>query len=383
MKLTKCKEMENLSLRFVFDRKKQASTGKKGLLQIEVRRLNSSKRVLVSTGIKLNKNQFSDKNGFTCRNHDAALLITGKAHRIFRQIEAFTLSEKCTEIEDVKNWNHDSAASFSVVEFMRDQLRKSNPTTATSVHHTTLINQVERYGKFKTFADITYSNILEFDSFLRKIGIKENSTLNKRHSIFRRYIKKAIYMELCKKDPYIEFKMPTKKGKDPIFLDESEIKKIVDYIPVNEKLQHVKDLFVFQIFTGMAYIDVINFSSDSVSEMDGKTIIRSYRKKTNEAFISLFLPEAKKIAEKYNYQLPIISNQKYNDYLKLLGAGAEIKKKLTTHVARHTCATYLLNKDIPIETVSKVMGHSSIKMTEHYARLLGKKVISDMSKLLL
>jgi integrase len=176
--------------------------------------------------------------------------------------------------------------------------------------------------------------------------------------------------------------MPPKKSKAPTYLEEPEIKMILDYIPFNETLQHIKDLFVFQIFTGMAYIDVMNFSNEYISELDGKKIIRSRREKTDESFITLFLPEAEKIAEKYDYQLPKITNQKYNDYLKLLGVGAGIRKNLTTHVARHTFATYLLNKDIPIETVSKAMGHSNIKMTQHYAQLLGKKVVSDMSKLL-
>jgi site-specific recombinase XerD len=91
-----------------------------------------------------------------------------------------------------------------------------------------------------------------------------------------------------------------------------------------------------------------------------------------------------------NYQLintfdkskQFLSNQKYNDYLKLLGAGAGLAKRLTSHVARHTYATYLLNKGIPIETVSRAMGHANIKQTQHYARMLGKTVIEDMKKLL-
>ncbi|MDR1224486.1 MAG: site-specific integrase [Tannerella sp.] len=374
--------MENLLIRFVFDRKKQASETKKALLQIEVRRLNSSKRVFISTGIRLYKNQFSDKNGFTCKNHDSSLLINGKARQIFRQIEAFTLSDKCRSIEDVKNWDKDESAMYSVVEFMKAQLKKINPGWATFAHHSTLIRQIERFGKIRTFADVTYSNIVDFDFFLRENGIKENSTLNKRHSIFRRYIKRAVYMELCRKDPYTEFKMPSKKGKNPTFLEEYEINLILEYVPLNDKLQHVKDLFVFQIFTGLAFVDLMNFSGDYVSELDGMKVIRSARIKTEESYISLFLPEAEKIAEKYGYQLPRLSNQKYNDYLKLLATGAGIRKNITSHQARHTFATYLLNRDIPIETVSKAMGHSNIKMTQHYAKLLGKKVVSDMSRLL-
>jgi site-specific recombinase XerD len=374
--------MENLLIRFVFDRKKQASETKKGLLYIEVRKEGTDKRVFISTGIQLYKSQFSDKNGFTCKNHDSSMLVNGKARRIFREIEAFILSDKCRSIEDVKSWDRDESTTHSVVEFMRTQLKNSNPGRAKLAHHSTLIRQIERFGKIKTFADVNYANIVEFDSFLRRSNIKENSTLNKRHSNFRYYIKRAVYMELCKKDPYTEFKMPGKKGKNPTFLEENEIGMILSYSPLNDKLQHVKDLFVFQIFTGLAFIDLMSFSKDYITEMDGMKVIRSNRIKTDESYVSLFLPEAEKIADKYGYQLPRISNQKYNDYLKLLGTGAGIKKNITSHVARHTFATYLLNKDIPIETVSKAMGHSNIKMTQHYARLLGKKVISDMSKLL-
>jgi site-specific recombinase XerD len=309
-------------------------------------------------------------------------LINGKARQIFRRIESFILSEKCSGLEDVKNWDRDESSVYSVVEFMKKQLHESNPSRATFEHHSALIRQIERFGKIRTFADITYTNIVGFDFFLKQNNVKESSTLNKRHSNFRHYIKKAVYMELCKKDPYTEFKMPAAKGKKPTFLEECEIRKIVDYIPLNVKLEHVKDLFVFQMFTGLSYIDLMNFSRDCITEISGMKVIRSKRIKTDESYISLFLPEAEKIAEKYGYRLPGLSNQKYNDYLKLLGAGAGLKKSITTHVARHTFATYLLNRDIPIETVSRAMGHSNIKMTQHYARLLGKKVVGDMSKLL-
>jgi integrase len=132
----------------------------------------------------------------------------------------------------------------------------------------------------------------------------------------------------------------------------------------------------------MSYIDLMQFSESDIYEMEGSKVIRSRREKTDESFIMLLLSEAEQILEKYGYRMPNYSNQKYNDYLKILGAGAGLTKTLTTHVARHTFATYLLNRNIPIETVSRALGHSNIKMTEHYARMLGKKVISDMKELL-
>jgi site-specific recombinase XerD len=373
--------MDNVQLRYIFDRAKTATDTQKGLLQIEVRKSKTNQRRLISTGIRLTKNQFSSKNGFTCKNHPNALAITGQAVSIFRKIEAFVLSKECVSLDDVKNWDK-SKGGHSVVEFMKEQLSKSNPTRATHEHHAALIRQLEKFGKIKLFSDVTFSNIVEFDNWLKSNGVHENSTLNKRHSTLRSYIKKAIYMRICEKDPYFEFKMPPKKGKDPTFLEQNEIDKILNYAPANEKLQEVKDLFVFQIFTGMAFIDLMQFSKDYVSEMDGMKVVRSNRQKTDESFITLFLPEAEKIAEKYDYDLPKFPNQKYNFYLKVLGAGAELKKSLTSHVARHTFATYLLNKNIPLETVSRAMGHTSTKMTEHYAKMLGKKVVSDMKKLL-
>ena len=135
-------------------------------------------------------------------------------------------------------------------------------------------------------------------------------------------------------------------------------------------------------FTGLSYSDLLLFDKDSVTAIDGIDIIRSNRKKTDENFITVFLNEAKEIAEKYKYNLPKLSNQKYNKYLKDVATGSGINKPLTSHYARHTFATYLLNKDIPIETVARALGHSNIKQTQHYARLLGKKVIDDMKKLL-
>jgi site-specific recombinase XerD len=374
--------MDNAQLRYIFDRQKQANNDTKtGLLQIEVRLTGTNRRKLISTGIHLYKNQFSDKNGFSCRNHENAPAITGKANRIFRKIEAFALSEKCSNLDDVKNWNKDEAATHSVTDFMKEALRKRNPSTAVLEHHNILIRQLEEFGQFRTFADLTYENIADFDLFLRKT-ITSQPVRYKRHCAFKSYVVDAMNRGICKSNPYIQFKVLKGKSKAPTFLDEAEIAKIQNYCPDNEKLQKVKDLFIFQCFTGLAFVDAMSFSRLDVSELDGKETIRSNRTKTDESFVILFLPEAKKIAEKYSYNLPKLSNQKYNDYLKLLGAGAGIKKTITTHSGRHTFATYLINNDIPVESVSKAMGHASIKQTQHYAKLLGKKVVSDMSRLL-
>ena len=145
--------MDNTQLRYVFDRIKESDNDTKtGLLQVEVRLMGSNKKKLISTGIHLYKNQFSDKNGFTCRNHANAPAITGKATRIFRQIEAFVLSDKCQNLDDVKNWNKDESTTHSVVDFMKESLRKRNPSYAVLEHHNILIRQIEEFGRFRMFS---------------------------------------------------------------------------------------------------------------------------------------------------------------------------------------------------------------------------------------
>lgn len=150
-------------------------------------------------------------------------------------------------------------------------------------------------------------------------------------------------------------------------------------VSLNER---VRDLFIFQCFTGLSYIDLMAFSPEWIREIDGYKVFSDNRSKTDVGFLSILLPEAEEVLKRYDGKLPKLSNQKYNDYLKLIETATGIRKHLTTHVARHTFATYLLNKDIPIETVSKAVGHTSIKQTQHYARMLGKKVVSDMSRLI-
>lgn len=375
--------MLNIKLRFVFDRKNEATLTKQGLLQIEAKLVGRPDRVFLTTGIKLYKNQFSDKMGFTCKNHNQADAITRKAKLIFDSIEKYSLSENLTDIKDMKSWNLDKSSVDSVIKFMQQEMRLRNMEYNTMKAHVSLVNKLVSFDKIKTFQHVTLPNIIDFDAQMRESKIS-NVSINKMHVLFKMYLKLAISKGLLAGNPYDRFTPPKAKNTDPVFLTQDEVLKIKGLDGLNEKLSKVRDLFLFQCFTGMAYADMQLFNHECVHLEDGKEIIRSSRVKTDESFVMLFLPEAKEVAEKYNYQLPKISNQKYNDYLKLLVAHPDvnINKKVTSHTARHTFATYLINKGIPLESVSKILGHSNIKQSQHYARLLGKKVISDMEKYL-
>ena len=371
--------MNNIALRYVYDRKKRATEERPEWILIEARQIGTSNIVYINTGIKLYPKQVTYKNGFTCINHDRASMVNIKVREIFRKVELY--AERCTELSQIKDYDKEVAYGSSVSEFINKKIIEGELSTNQLKRHRGLLNHLYRFGDIALFSDLTLENIMSFDTYLRRT-IKSQGALHKVHSILRTYIKLAIKLKVCEYNPYDDFEV--KKGKslkEPTFLIEEEIDLIKSF-KFDERLTKVRDLFIFQCFTGLSYIDLMDFRLDWVYEVDGIKVFRDARNKTDVGFYSVLLPDAERILQKYYGVLPRYSNQKYNDYLKLIAMACGIKKRITTHVARHTYATYLLNKGVPIASVSKAIGHSSIKQTEHYARLLGKTVISDMKKLL-
>ncbi|HHU97713.1 MAG: site-specific integrase [Fermentimonas sp.] len=184
-------------------------------------------------------------------------------------------------------------------------------------------------------------------------------------------------------DPFREIRFhlePVDRG----FLTDNEIKTIMQKEMVTPRLELVRDMFIFSCFTGLAYIDVANLTEDNIVELDGKQWIMTKRQKTKIATNIILLDIPKMIIEKYasvrkdGKLLPILSNQKMNAYLKEIADICQINKNLTYHVARHTFATMSISKGVPIETVSKMLGHSKIQTTQIYARITNKKLEADM-----
>lgn len=144
---------------------------------------------------------------------------------------------------------------------------------------------------------------------------------------------------------------------------------------LGQKEGRVRDLFIFCAYTGLAYVDSQNFDYETMTEtINGQTYIDGKRVKTGSSFFTPILPPAMEILKKYNYQLPHISNQKANDYLDFVEVACKIHKPLTMHVARHSFATLALSYDIPIEDVARMMGHSNIRTTQIYAKILKKTI---------
>jgi site-specific recombinase XerD len=185
----------------------------------------------------------------------------------------------------------------------------------------------------------------------------------------------------------------TKKEVVPEFLTEDELKKIATKNFTSERLTQVRDVFLFCCYTGLAFVDVEKLKASEIGiGVDGNDWILTKRKKTNTQSRIPLLPIAKVILLKYqdcpgvqnqDKLLPVLSNQKYNEYLKEIATICGVHKNLTTHAARHTFATTVtLGNGVPIESVSKMLGHTSIKTTQHYAKVLDKKISADMMEIM-
>lgn len=167
------------------------------------------------------------------------------------------------------------------------------------------------------------------------------------------------------------------------YLTEEELNRIEKKDFGIERLNKVKDIFLFQCYTGLAYKDMAGFRKEDVIEDEsGRKFLAKERCKTGVGYTVLLLPKAMDILVKYDYRLPVLSNQKYNSFMHEIEVLCKIGINLTSHCGRHTCATYLLNHNVPLEIVSKVLGHSNTKITQStYAMMLNKTVLDAMSKI--
>lgn len=183
----------------------------------------------------------------------------------------------------------------------------------------------------------------------------------------------------CSVNPFAQFKLVKPKN-DITYLTLNELKILEQKDLHTYRLENVRDLFLFQCYTALSYSDMAQLTEADIQyDSENRPFIQKQRQKTSVTYTIPLLPKALAILAKYDYQLPCLSNQKYNAYLKEIADLCGITKNLHTHLGRHTFATVALNSGIPIEIVSKVLGHSSIKMTQsHYAKLLDSTIISKV-----
>ena len=369
-------------IKLVYDRKKKSSDVMEGI--IEIRISYDYKKKYISTGIKVLPHQW--KKDIVVNHPDAGSLnrfINKKIGEVRRaildmideeNIDIMSISDRIRKINEPQK----TLLDFCI---QRAEIRKYGKSKDNQERYDRFLRFFKAWGRIKYFEDITASNIILLDKCLA--SMKENSKWYNYHRFLNSFIIDAINEGLMTKNPYMDvnIRKGDSEGIDK-YLTLEEFERLKNVELPTDSLRRVRDVFVFQTYTCLSYSDLRDFDVSNIQEVNGMKVYIGNRNKTGERFTVPLLQPALHLIYIYKGKLPVISNVKYNYYLKLIAQAAGIDKPVSTHWARHTGATMLLNEGIDMQIVSKICGHSSIRMTEKiYAKLLDETVVNAIQKL--
>jgi len=374
--------METITIKVVFDRKKEADTKqKKGLVQVRI--TVARKSVFVSTGIKVFKNQWDAgkervKNSMQSDAYNA--VIDDYLNKIIRYRDQCARADEPFDFGRMRAMlNTDEAETF--LSFMERRIReRGDIRESTRKAHLSAFNAVKSFGRIVSFGDLTFANIRQYDDWLHRNGIRQ-TTIWGRHKILKSYINEAVKFGRVERSPYVGFKTDRGKSEEGRYITEEEMQKIMT-CDIPKSLEKVRDLMIVEFYTGLAVSDLMSFDFSKVEELNGHKALLDTRKKTEERFYILLFQPVLNVLEKYGNRLPTMTMQQYNMRMKIVAEYAGVNKpSIASHWLRRGYGMMLINKGVPIEVVSKSMGHSSIRTTEAtYAKLLNSTVIDTLAK---
>lgn len=371
---------------------------------VNSRRVNISTKRKVPLEIWDAKKKKANGNSFEARQIN---LYLDQVHsQIFQCYQDLIFKNKLVTAKLIKSNYVGEGENVKTLQNIIDyHAKKAESTLASGTIRNFAVTEkyIKRYLNriFKTsdiyLNQLDYRFICDFEHFLHTYWPKghpnamSHNTVMKHIQRFRKMVTLAFHLEWIEKDPFIRWK-PTFEKREREFLSANELSNLETYKFPIERLERVRDLFVFSCYTGISYADIIALTESNIMiGIDGLNWIITKRQKTNTPVKVPILDTAQDLINKYSNHpmacitetlFPVISNAKLNLYLKEIADACGIKKNLTFHMARHTFATTItLTNGVPIETVSKLLGHTRIATTQIYAKVIERKVSEDMQAL--
>ncbi len=369
------------------------------------------KRTEISTKKWIEQTKWNKEGQCVKGNNDEARtinqylnLIKGDIEKIYLRISA---DERIPNPDEIKSLLVGEVAkpkykticeAFDYHNLKMTEITKTGKVTEkTLLRYKITKNKVVDFMKYKFGAtdrplpELRLAFVSEFEHYLLTKHKLQGNTAHKYIKNLKKIMNMAVGLDWIPSNPFNQFKC-TYSNPEREILTQEELNFIMEKHISMPRLAEVRDVFVFCCYTGFAYTDVYKFEADAVTRgIDGEYWLTTNRQKTGTRESVPLLPVPLKIIEQYhnheycqahNKLLPVNSNQRYNTYLKELATICNIKKHLTTHIARHTFATTItLANGVPIETVSSMLGHNNIRTTQIYAKVIEKKVSEDMKAL--
>ena len=386
----------------VFDHRGRTKAGAEGPL--EVRITHAGKPYYINTGIKVRGAEF--KHGEIMNRGDAAALnerLALVADKIDRAVTRCIERGDAIDVKSIKEQIYlidekESKDSTSLLDWVKEQIEMLNVEDGTRAHFRVMAKRLGEFGKMNRWEDLTVEHIYEWDAWLHnlrrplskadiQIGrepqkISQGSVHNY-HKDLKSLMTRAVRFGKIEVNPYDKLRGEFPKGDSESleFLSEEEMAAIVSLRPMaGTQMAMARDLFVFQAYTGMSYSDALAFDISEYKNIDGKWCHVGERIKTGVPYVSQLLPPVIDVLERNGWKTPQIANGQYNQCLKVIQQALGISSRMHSHLARHTFATWMLSNIVPIEHVSKMIGHKNIRQTMRYAKVQPLAVYDDFEQ---
>lgn len=378
--------MDKIKYRLVYNRKKQLN--KQGTALVQVEASLNQRKIYFKTNIYLRPEHWDKRTAQVCDHPQAddlnsmlfefVLHLQGVELALWKRGVPATLSL----LKDAMKKNRTVNVTFPV--FAKEYVQHSDRRESTKENLYTTITVLQEFRPGLDFKDITYTFLKDFEVYLRGKGNGIN-TVAKHLRQLRTLVNEAINQGYIHADayPFRKFKIKQEKGRHE-FLTPDELRKLENLEISDKKLRHVLDAFLFCCYVGLRYSDFCQLTPANFIRVNGKKWLHFKSIKTG---IELRLPlhllfegKALAILDRYNIAefASLGSNSEVNKALSVIVGMARIKKHVTYHTARHTCATLLIHQGVPITTVQKLLGHTSVKTTEIYSEILSNTIVRDL-----
>lgn len=363
----------------VFDRKKEIA--KRGTGKVEIRITLSRYEMMCVTVTKCTALEWRDFQNSPELQMRVAI-YNDIANQMAKLGEEMTIENLNAHLDvqtsrsDKKKKQDALSSPTGFLDFMRECIKKEKNAPKTLSRKEQVIAYLEKFGRIKRFCDVHEYNLVKFNEWLND-GTREVVSIYNYHKVLRKYTRLAYEQDFIPSNPYKSPKCKFSQGKSKVRrpLEEPELLRIRNLESLMNYEEHARDLFVFSAYTGLSYADAQNFEFETMTMKSGDLYyIDGERVKTRTNFFTPILPPAMEVLEKYDYKLPRMSNQKLNVYLKVIKSYAKINKPMTSHVARHSFATLCITYGMPIENVSRMLGHTKLETTRIYAKILNSTI---------
>lgn len=380
----------------IYDRKRQSEGGKDGTLELRI--TYNRKSYYINTGMRIRAKHWAGaivgRPDADALNNRLRIIVA----RVNEKINEFIEKREPIDVNVIKE--HIFAGTKvdgkqnRMLEWIAQQIPMLNVSEGTRRHYKLLLDRLKQYDKMRAWSDLSVEAIYEWDAWLHNLtNVNAKQTYGKApvtigegavynyHKYLKFMLNRAVDFGIIGLSPYSRLKGRfTKPSYDNIeYMTEDEMKVIIDLHPTPDtNVAAARDLFVFQMFTGLSYSDTQAFDFSQYKKIDDQWVHTGRRIKTGVPYVSVLLPPVIDVLERNNWQVPKINIDTYNYSLKTIGKVLGMER-LHSHLARHTFATYMLSNDVKVQNVMRMLGHKNIRQTMKYAKVLAKDVQADFN----